>query len=533
MLKNIKINNYRSIKEIDFEIEQISDMSFTYGLLGINEAGKSSILEALSFKDSRINTLPKINDFYKGNKEDFQVLYKYEISDFEIEEIKKLSVFESLTKDSFEGVDTLSEEEFDTSFFLDKNLKPSELKKIDLIYTYKRDQNVTRQASISFSEVKDQKFKIFLEANLLQEIEKISHKTTFWKYDPKYLIDNNIPLNIFTQKIDDFIPLRNCFNLIGLPTHEKIKEAIDKILPGENSSEREKLQDDMGTKITEHIKNVWKGHDITITFNISGDILNFHIKENNSNELAEKIDQRSDGFKQFISFILSVSIENTTQNLSNTIILLDEPETHLHPKAQQLFLEELILLTKENNNICFFATHSNYMVDKSNIDRNFLITKDYTDRTNKKTTKGRFDKKNASYAYVNFKAFQIYSTDYHNELYADLEINFPDIFKKKINFTHVLGIEKENVHKNEEEQKKCSDCKKYIKTNKDKTTYTEYISEQKYIRNQIHHPENKNGNERYTQERLEKSINFMLKLISDEKQKEVAMVSKTIKSKAL
>ncbi len=530
ILKNIKINNYRSIKEIDFGIEQISDMGFTYGLLGINEAGKSSILQALSFKDSKTNSLPKINDFYKGNSEDFIVLYKYEISDLEIEEIKKLSVFESLTKDSFEDVETLSEEEFSASFFLQKNLKNLELKKADLTYTYKREQNATRQISLSFPEVKDQKFKAFLENNLLQEIEKTSHKTIFWKSDPKYLINNNISLNTFMQNIDESVPLRNCFNLTGFDTFENIKKIITKILPTENSIDREKLLYDMGTKTTEHIKNVWKDHDITITFNLSGDILNFHIKENNSNESAEKTDQRSDGFKQFISFILSVSIENTTQNLSNTIILLDEPETHLHPKAQQLFLEELILLTKENNNICFFATHSNYMVDKNNIDRNFLIRKDYADTNNKKTTEERFGKTNASYAYVNFKAFQIYSTDYHNELYTDLEINFPDTFKEKINKHHKIGTGE--YHPTDMEQGKCSYCKKYFNDNKNINDY-EYISKEKYIRHQIHHPCNFDKNIKYIEKEMEESVHFMLKLISDEKQKEVTTVSKTIKSKAL
>ena len=47
ILKSITLKNYRSIETIKIEIEMISDGSFTYGLIGVNEAGKSSILKNL------------------------------------------------------------------------------------------------------------------------------------------------------------------------------------------------------------------------------------------------------------------------------------------------------------------------------------------------------------------------------------------------------------------------------------------------------------------------------------------------------
>jgi hypothetical protein len=41
LLKSIQISNYRSIEDIEFDIEKLNDNSYTYGLIGINEAGKS------------------------------------------------------------------------------------------------------------------------------------------------------------------------------------------------------------------------------------------------------------------------------------------------------------------------------------------------------------------------------------------------------------------------------------------------------------------------------------------------------------
>ena len=67
ILKSIQIKNYRSIEEISFDIIPLSDNTFTYGLIGVNEAGKSTILKALALKDGlkdeKGNPLPLKNDF--------------------------------------------------------------------------------------------------------------------------------------------------------------------------------------------------------------------------------------------------------------------------------------------------------------------------------------------------------------------------------------------------------------------------------------------------------------------------------------
>ena len=47
-LTKIKIENFKSIQEIEFEIKKFGT-SYTTMLLGVNESGKSNILEAMSF----------------------------------------------------------------------------------------------------------------------------------------------------------------------------------------------------------------------------------------------------------------------------------------------------------------------------------------------------------------------------------------------------------------------------------------------------------------------------------------------------
>jgi hypothetical protein len=172
---------------------------------------------------------------------------------------------------------------------------------------------------------------------------------------------------------------------------------------------------------------------------------------------------------------------------------LDEPETHLHPKAQEDLLNELVKITKSSkNNIVFFATHSNYMVDKNLLNRNIKVEKP-EDSTVITTFKG----KPSSYASVNYDVFDIVSTDYHNELFAkayDLsEENNLTNFDKKIT---ELNEDAYKIEKEYEQLKgKKFDC----------TLCT-------YIRHQIHHPENE-LNKRFTEHELEKSIKVLLLII--------------------
>jgi len=51
ILKKITIHNYKSIEKLYFKISQLNDETYTYGLIGVNEAGKSTILKAIALKD--------------------------------------------------------------------------------------------------------------------------------------------------------------------------------------------------------------------------------------------------------------------------------------------------------------------------------------------------------------------------------------------------------------------------------------------------------------------------------------------------
>ena len=70
-----------------------------------------------------------------------------------------------------------------------------------------------------------------------------------------------------------------------------------------------------------------------------------------------------------------------------SIIIIDEPEVHLHPKWQLKYAELIVLLVKNNINI-LVTTHSPYMIEalelfsqKENISSNFYISEKYENNT--------------------------------------------------------------------------------------------------------------------------------------------------------
>jgi len=176
---------------------------------------------------------------------------------------------------------------------------------------------------------------------------------------------------VFKDNNNISIPLRNIFYVAGI-TKKNIQSRIEAI--EEDDEERMELEEILSEKITEYINKVWKEHAINIKVSIESDLRCIVNVEDKDSRAKYKMDQRSDGFKQFISILLNLSAENSTSVLKNKLILLDEPEVHLHPSGIKYLRKELLEISK--NNTLFIATHSPFMVDKLNLSRHYSITKE-------------------------------------------------------------------------------------------------------------------------------------------------------------
>ena len=94
---------------------------------------------------------------------------------------------------------------------------------------------------------------------------------------------------------------------------------------------------------------------------------------------SKTMEQRSDGFRWFVSFLLTIAPDHSMDFQDRPLLLLDEPDLHLHPQAQVDLLRELIRITQGLNRktVLFFATHSIHMVDKEHIERCYKFSKQF------------------------------------------------------------------------------------------------------------------------------------------------------------
>lgn len=472
-LESVTIKNYRSIEELSFDVSQLEDNTFTYGLIGVNEAGKSTILKALALKDGlkdeKGTPLPSQKDF-KDKLRPIEIEYNYTLDKDELAQCKEILVAQPTPIE----------------------MKENDLKNVGLIAVFNTANPSVPSIKINVVNIADDNEHKTLTQDLIKKIilDK-AHKSIFWTSEERYLISQPINLAQFANTSDTSIPLKNCFALAGIIGQEAIKNRITLIT---ESTEREQLKTELSEKVSEHINTAWPKHPIKITFDISDGLINFHVHDSDTKGKAKTADQRSDGFKQFVSFLLTVSAQNKNDELSNSILLLDEPETHLHPQAQEDLLKELIKITQnKRNNIVFFATHSNYMIDKDDLSRNYKIFKNPDKKAEKeKTGKEQFDKKISTYAGVTYEVFDIPSTDYHNELYSKLHEKYQDADLADEKRSGILNFDINHLQK-----------EPALKKDKPWKGKPNQVTLSTYIRNCIHHSDN---GDTYKIEDLRKSI---------------------------
>lgn len=197
-----------------------------------------------------------------------------------------------------------------------------------------------------------------------------------------------------------------------------------------------------------------------------------------------QIDLASLGSGYEMMFSLIYSYYMSKQNGKKLIILIDEPELHLHPKLQEKFVEFILDISKDSQII--LTTHSSLLIKQlaynDNI-KNIILKKDKKIKL--------FEDRKLSYISsneTNYLAFELPTEEYHNELYEELMyINCPN-----------GGI-------------KNFDNSFFVQTKHEKATYPEkgkqnIVTLHTFIRNQIHH---RKDNGIAKQEQLKESIERM------------------------
>ena len=384
-IKRVVIDNFKSIDHIELDFDKVGD-SYTKIFVGINESGKSNILEALSY----FKAPEKSVQFDNYCNQKFDEKKRCVISFYLDWDDANLSV-NNLKDDkgdtyniNFSITDLVKEvtlkegaDKFSTSYSYRSNLKESGIY-VGKVHTYDSYYNKVDRVSVS-KEKKDgyqlltnENFSSFFGVNVISDlIKREEPQVSVWQPSHEYQLAN-INLNSFAKNVDSNKPLRNIFHLSGYTDEKSISEVISKVNIAKN---RSKLSSKLNTSINNYINKVWSNKiNIIIEIAETG-LLTFLIRDQGADNEHDRfeITDRSQGAQQFLSLILSLSLESESHERKNELILIDEPEVHLHPSGIRDLGKELLKVGKDN--YVFLATHSPFIIDKSHKERHYIIKK--------------------------------------------------------------------------------------------------------------------------------------------------------------
>lgn len=407
-IKNVTIKNFKSIKQLNIPFNDYgsgSQKSKTAFLVGINESGKSAILEAISLIKKgldKIDYSSYCSIDAQGKPEYIDLYVDLELTNNKYWQ-KKLEEKLNLKPDFASKIEFLkvekntylkedsANENFEIEiggnlpfheyiYVTQEKIINGQVKKtysIEYLKEFNKIKDkITKENADSFLK-ENQKLltKGRLEGEIAEELESVLNinipNVEIWKSSPEYLINDIIDLEKFKDDPSISIPLKNIFHIYGRRSDKEIKSAIETAL--DNQARCDELQDKMSAKVTKHINSIWKEHKIKLKISINSKNCQVQVVDKDKKFNYYTMQQRSDGFKQFISLILSLSAENDSNNLNNKVILIDEPEVHLHPSGIKYMRDEILKIGK--NNFIFVATHSQDMIDISTPERHWIVQK--------------------------------------------------------------------------------------------------------------------------------------------------------------
>lgn len=204
-----------------------------------------------------------------------------------------------------------------------------------------------------------------------------------------------------------------------------------------------------------------------------------------------------------IEMIISLLFLETLASLSKEkiILLIDEPELHLHPTLQDKLIHYLIDISSDTQVI--ISTHSPFFFKNSQSCSNVELL--VTTKENQKVSilNSTNSHKNLfpwspSWGEINYYAYGLPTIEFHNELYGYVQ-------------------EKENKHTEKDLEsyfstKQLVKSKKWAKMKNGFVQPAYDVTLPTFIRNSIHHPENKN-NGTYTASELKDSIEELISIL--------------------
>jgi putative ATP-dependent endonuclease of OLD family len=370
IIKNISIYNFRGIEKLEkLEVSNLNTF------VGKNDSGKSTILSSLEcfFNEKKFSN----KDFFRGNLEDEKTVIEIsfsaqvKIDDSALDENKEITISKEFHSEKgkikaqayYLSYDYLEEKYQDLW-----NKKEQELNL--LIKEFGEEPKKSGRGKKNI--IRIQQLKTLLTEKQRKNIKhKIGDliKNLNNVYDislPEYLLfDAEQDLDIgATNFQSQFKPIISAyFENAGNQTKQ-----LEKELKKDLAKEFEEIRKFMAKNVPE-----LKQLNPTTEFDWSKSLKKFDLNlEFNNQEFDIPISHKGTGFKRLL-MVAYFEYLASKKNVKNQIFAIEEPETYLHPSAQDDLLQSIVRISEKSQ--FFLTTHSPIYAGATNGQNTILVTK--------------------------------------------------------------------------------------------------------------------------------------------------------------
>ena len=372
------INNFKGINNLTIDLSKQPN-SHIYTFIGLNESGKTTILEAINIikngydKNEAHRLIPK---HLKANFTDkVSVKAIIEVDNEDNDRIE--SKFKELGYKSYQHIESFS---INATCSFENSKVKDVVSYWDFSPILRRPKS--RKDIVLYAESEDwQAMVTYIRENLMPRI--VYYENFLFEFPERiYLTGKKSNNNAYKDIIEDIVQEI-------IPNGSIQTSLVDNYQSNDSGSQdifdaiKSRLQDKIGNEVFSSWGRLFNSADmqarIEMRFGMEStegeQVFYVEIKIKENTDLFY-ISERSLGFRWFFSFLFFILFrKNRKTDLGETLFLLDEPASNLHSSAQKKLLEtfERFVDDKEKPLKLLYTTHSHYMINPKWLEGAFVV----------------------------------------------------------------------------------------------------------------------------------------------------------------
>lgn len=422
--KRFIFKNFKGISSMEFDLGEDRGEG-VYALVGLNESGKTSVLEAINHCMIRSQALDALGIKSQQIEDPHELIPIHARDNFNGEIIVQCEL-EMDDKD----IDYIK------SIFLEKQKVTLSRVGKEIRFTQKyvfSNSKLDKDKSGSLwskwfyvtSEGKETHLDNNIAVKVIQEIKKMVPSILYF---PNFLFD--FPDRVYFggdigDKKNEFFKgvVQDILDSIG--NGMTVDKHIMARILSDDKNDRVHLKSVIGKmegKLTDVIFGAWSsiflkqvsGKRVALEYGVEGGnaYIEFFISENND---FYRVSERSLGFRWFFVFLLLIKFRTFRLESGGALFLLDEPASNLHPAAQKELLNSFGSLGR-----VIYATHSHYMINPSWLENTYIVKNEAVDYEDSLST-GRGNTDIKVYRYREFVSLFPSQTSYFQPILEAIE----------------------------------------------------------------------------------------------------------------